>query len=47
MAPTYLGREPGIECSDGRRGSALSLRASSMPSWLDLFRPSTSLPSWF
>jgi len=23
MAPTYLGREPGIERSDGRRGSAL------------------------
>src|SRR3974377_1060096 len=28
MAPTYLGREPGIERSDGRRGSALFMRAS-------------------
>src|SRR6516162_11505175 len=44
MAPTYLGREPGIERSDGRRGSALSMRASPVSSWLDLFRPSTSLP---
>ena len=26
MAPTYLRREPGIERSDGRRGSALSPR---------------------
>ena len=25
MAPTYLGREPGIESSDDRRGSALLL----------------------
>ncbi len=30
MAPTYFRREPGIECSNGRRGSALNpLRTSS------------------
>jgi len=29
MAPTYLGREPGIKRSDGRRGSALLLSSLS------------------
>ena len=35
MAPTYLGRGPGIECSDGQRGSALFY---STPSRINLFR---------
>jgi 5-formyltetrahydrofolate cyclo-ligase len=47
MAPTYFRREPGIEHSDGHRGSALSLMAGLVPAIhvgasVKTWRPGTS-----